>query len=98
MSPVPELPGDRADPLVPPRDGDDRRPGVAGDDRGVTSAPTQRGGVTLAVAVTVATLALSLATESRLAIVWDEGYTLGREERLRRWFRALADPAGFAAA
>ena len=38
-----------------------------------------------------------LATEPRLAIVWDEGYTLGREARLRDWFRALADPPGFAA-
>ena len=38
-----------------------------------------------------------LATEPRLAIVWDEGYTLGREARLRDWFRALRDPAGFAA-
>jgi 4-amino-4-deoxy-L-arabinose transferase-like glycosyltransferase len=38
-----------------------------------------------------------LATEPRLAIVWDEGYTLGREARLRLWVRALADPARFAA-
>ena len=38
-----------------------------------------------------------LATEPRLAIVWDEGYTLGREARLRQWFSALRDPAGFAA-
>jgi 4-amino-4-deoxy-L-arabinose transferase-like glycosyltransferase len=45
----------------------------------------------------VATSALMLATAPQLAIVWDEGYTLGREERLRLWFRALADPAGFAA-
>ena len=28
-----------------------------------------------------------LATEPRLAIAWDEGYTLGREARLRLWFR-----------
>jgi hypothetical protein len=45
----------------------------------------------------VATLALLLATEPRLAIVWDEGYTLGRVERLRLWFRALADPERVAA-
>ena len=38
-----------------------------------------------------------LATEPHLAIAWDEGYTLGREARLRDWFRALADPPGFAA-
>ena len=45
------------------------------------------------LAVALATLALMLATEPRLAIVWDEGYTLGREARLRLWFRALRDPA-----
>jgi len=38
-----------------------------------------------------------LATEPLLAIVWDEGYTLGRQERIRNWFRGLRDPAGFAA-
>lgn len=53
------------------------------------------GGVALAIAVGVA--AVMLATEPRLAIVWDEGYTLGREARLRLWFRALADPPAFAA-
>jgi hypothetical protein len=47
--------------------------------------------------VTLSTLALLLATGPRLAIVWDEGYTLGREQRLRLWFRALADPGRFAA-
>ncbi|HEY2154640.1 MAG TPA: glycosyltransferase family 39 protein, partial [Isosphaeraceae bacterium] len=46
--------------------------------------------------VALATLALMLATEPRLAIVWDEGYTLGRENRVRLWFRALRDPAAFA--
>jgi hypothetical protein len=49
------------------------------------------------VVVGLATLALMLATEPRLAIVWDEGYTLGREARLRDWFRALRDPPRFAA-
>jgi hypothetical protein len=48
------------------------------------------------LAVAGATLALMLATEPRLAIVWDEGYTLGRETRIRLWFRALRDPAAFA--
>ncbi len=38
-----------------------------------------------------------LATEPGLAIVWDEGYTLGREDRIRWWFQALADPPAFAA-
>jgi hypothetical protein len=37
-----------------------------------------------------------LATSPRLAIVWDEGYTLGRENRIRLWLRAFRDPAGFA--
>ena len=52
--------------------------------------PTRLG----AVAVGLATLALMVATEPRLAIVWDEGFTLGREARIRAWFRALADPPG----
>jgi 4-amino-4-deoxy-L-arabinose transferase-like glycosyltransferase len=47
--------------------------------------------------VGLATLGVMLATEPRLAIVWDEGYTLGREARLRAWFSALHDPPGFAA-
>lgn len=59
---------------------------------------SQRGRLTLSsLGVGLATLILMLATEPRLAIVWDEGYTLGREARLRTWFRALRDPAGFAA-
>jgi 4-amino-4-deoxy-L-arabinose transferase-like glycosyltransferase len=45
----------------------------------------------------VATFALMVATEPRLAIVWDEGYTLGRVARLRAWSLALEDPARFAA-
>ena len=43
----------------------------------------------LGLAVALATLWFMLATEPALAIVWDEGYTLGREARLRLWFRAL---------
>ena len=50
-----------------------------------------------ACAIALATLALMVATEPRLAIVWDEGYTLGREARIREWFRAMANPVGFAA-
>jgi 4-amino-4-deoxy-L-arabinose transferase-like glycosyltransferase len=46
--------------------------------------------------VAAGTLALMIATEPRLAIVWDEGYTLGREARIRAWLRALRDPEGFA--
>src|SRR5262249_46342248 len=46
--------------------------------------------------VSVATAIVMLASEPRLAIVWDEGYTLGREARLRDWFRGLRDPPVFA--
>jgi len=48
------------------------------------------------LAAGLATLALMLATEPRLAIVWDEAYTLGREARVRLWFRAVRDPSAFA--
>jgi hypothetical protein len=51
-------------------------------------------GVGLIVAAAV--FALMMATEPRLAIVWDEGYSLGREGRVRDWFRALAAPESFA--
>jgi hypothetical protein len=47
--------------------------------------------------ISLATAILMLATEPFMAIVWDEGYTLGREARLREWFSGLRDPAGFAA-
>src|SRR4051794_7291609 len=47
--------------------------------------------------VVVATLGLLLVTGPSLSIVWDEGYTLGREARVRAWFRALGQPARFAA-
>jgi len=50
-----------------------------------------------AFAVAVATLGLMVATEPRMAIVWDEGFTLGREARIRTWFRAWVDPPAFAA-
>src|SRR5512135_2014939 len=92
---VPQLQRGRADPFVGQREavamgvdvvGDD----VVGDDRGVTRASLTRGAA--ALAITVATVALLVATGPRLAIVWDEGYTLGREARLRSWFQALADP------
>jgi hypothetical protein len=49
-----------------------------------------------AFAVVTATLALMVATEPSLAIVWDEGYTLGREARVRSWVEAMRDPPGFA--
>jgi 4-amino-4-deoxy-L-arabinose transferase-like glycosyltransferase len=46
--------------------------------------------------VAAISLAIMVVTEPRLVIVWDEGYSLGREARLRTWFRALGDPAAFA--
>lgn len=52
--------------------------------------------VMASLGVGLATLGIMLATEPRMAIVWDEGYTLGREARLRTWFHALRDPADFA--
>lgn len=48
------------------------------------------------LSVALLTLVILFVTEPRLAIVWDEGYTLGREARLRTWARALASPAQFA--
>src|SRR4051794_41754127 len=50
-----------------------------------------------ALTVAAGTLLLLLATGPRLAIAWDESYTLGREARVRDWFRAVRDPARFAA-
>ncbi len=49
-----------------------------------------------ALLVAAGTLALMVATEPRLAMVWDEGYTLGREERVWTWLQALRDPSAFA--
>lgn len=51
----------------------------------------------LGLAISLATAILMLATEPGLAIAWDEGFTLGREERLRLRFQALQDSAAFAA-
>lgn len=66
--------------------------------RPATLAGRPRGGTALGfLGATALTLTVMLATEPRLAIVWDEGYTLGREARLRLWFRAMKDPARFAA-
>src|SRR5271169_2019606 len=60
------------------------------------SARVQR--LLVSLAVGLATSCLMLATEPQMAIGWDEGYTLGREARLRDWFRGLVDPSQFAAA
>jgi 4-amino-4-deoxy-L-arabinose transferase-like glycosyltransferase len=50
-----------------------------------------------ALAIAVASLVVMFATEPRLSIVWDEGYSLGREARLRLWIHALENPRDFAA-
>ena len=50
----------------------------------------------VSVAISVATLVLMLATESRLAPVWDEGFTLLRLPRIRAWLRGMRDPAAAA--
>ncbi len=47
------------------------------------------------LAVFLATATLMLLTEPSLAIGWDEGYTLGREARLRAWFHLLTVPERF---
>ncbi len=53
--------------------------------------------IAVAASISVAVAVLMLATEPQMAIGWDEGYTLGREARLRAWFGGLRDPATFAA-
>ena len=50
------------------------------------------------MAVALLTLALMVATEARLPIVWDEGFTLIRLARVRAWLNAVRDPPQFAAA
>ena len=51
------------------------------------------GGFLAVVAISLTSL---IGTESSLAIAWDEGYTLGREARVRAWFRSLVNPSRFA--
>jgi len=51
----------------------------------------------LAIFVSLACLAVLALSETGMSIVWDEGYTLGRLERVRLWFKALANPANFSA-
>ena len=62
------------------------------DPRGATRRSSLLGGAGAAVI----TLGLMIATEPSLAIVMDEGYTLGREGRVRDWLRAMRDPETFA--
>lgn len=50
-----------------------------------------------ALAVAAATLALMVATSPRLALAWDEAYTLARLDRVRLWFASVQDPASVAA-
>jgi hypothetical protein len=49
-----------------------------------------------AALVTLACLLWLVLTEPLLAIVWDEGYTLGRLDRVRSWIAAMRDPVEFA--
>ena len=63
----------------------------------VKAGAGNRQALLFAVLASVLSAIVLLATSPFLAIVWDEGFTLGREERVRQWFRALEDPAGFAA-
>lgn len=51
----------------------------------------------LVILVSLGSLALLIATEPGMSIVWDEGYTLGRLERVRLWVSALTNPQRFAA-
>jgi len=46
--------------------------------------------------VAAISLAIMILTEPFLTIVWDEGYSLGREARVRAWLGALRDPVAFA--
>jgi 4-amino-4-deoxy-L-arabinose transferase-like glycosyltransferase len=73
--------------------------GKAGDEGDREGRSFSRVSYSLAwgLAIAAATLALMIATEPRLAIVWDEGYSLGRQARVRWWFQAVRDPRGFSA-
>jgi hypothetical protein len=53
--------------------------------------------ILLSLGISLATATIMLATEPRMAIVWDEGYILGAAERIRPWVEALRDPVRFAA-
>lgn len=64
----------------------------------LASSPPSRGILRAwGLAIAVATLVLMVATEPRLSMVWDEGFTLGREARIRFWIQALRNPPRFAA-
>jgi 4-amino-4-deoxy-L-arabinose transferase-like glycosyltransferase len=51
----------------------------------------------VSLGVSLGTAVVMAATLPAMAIGWDEGYTLGREARLRDWFQGLSDPVQFAA-
>src|SRR5438874_1827826 len=50
--------------------------------------------VLMYLAVASISLAILVLTEPFLTIVWDEGYSLGREARVRAWFGALRSLRG----
>lgn len=60
--------------------------------------PADRRSARAGVVAGLIALAALAITEPMLAIAWDEGYTLGRERRIRWWLSALADPEGFSRA
>jgi 4-amino-4-deoxy-L-arabinose transferase-like glycosyltransferase len=63
------------------------------DDAAATGPSPRNIRVREALAVAAVAFGLMVATEPSLAIVWDEGYTLGRVERVRSWVRLLIDPS-----
>jgi 4-amino-4-deoxy-L-arabinose transferase-like glycosyltransferase len=74
----------------------DRLPDRGFDVLAVPTTENPRVIVSATLAVTIGTLLVMIATEPSLAIVWDEGYTLGREARVRQWIRGWLDPATMA--
>jgi hypothetical protein len=57
----------------------------------------QAGALLSSFVVSLVAALLLLATEPRMAIVWDEPYILGDAGRVRQWLRAMDDPVLFAA-
>ena len=54
-------------------------------------------GILAGMAVAACVLVMMIATEPKLAIVWDEGHSLSREARVRMWLHAMRGPRKFAA-
>ncbi|GIW86181.1 MAG: hypothetical protein KatS3mg108_0505 [Isosphaeraceae bacterium] len=56
-----------------------------------------RRAVVLGLGAGLIALIVMVGTEPRLALVWDEAYTLARLDRVHAWLEAVRDPSGFAA-